>query len=80
MTTFMKGKTPEQIVSTSPINGDGFDEAVFADAYESYGGFPVCICSPENRDALLKRLNAYEQIAKFALELENADIPTLSRI
>jgi hypothetical protein len=77
MYTFMPGVKPDEIVSTAPISGVGFDELKYTDAFEKHGGFPVCQCPPENRHELLKRLNAYEQITKFAQELENADVPTL---
>ena len=76
MHTFMKGKEPTQIVSSAPVDGSAFNEELFADAYERYGGFLVCTCEPTQRDALLHRLNAFEQITQFAKVAQQ--MPTLA--
>lgn len=73
MLTFMKGKEPNMIVTTAPVDGSAFNEEMFADAYEKYGGFLVCTCEPVSRDAIIHRLNAYEQITFFANAVAKAE-------
>lgn len=72
MLTFMPGKEPNMIVTTAPVDGSAFNEEMFAEVYERFGGFLVCTCEPSNRDAIIHRLNAYEQITHFANEVVKA--------
>lgn len=74
MHAFSKGKTPNLIVSNTPIDGSFFNEEIYADVYERFGGYLVCECPAEIRDLLLYKLNGFEQISDFALKLTSISI------